>query len=94
MTESLPLPAGGLLSRRCTSSRINGRLLAEIYTREGKRKEYFFFYKKGEIMLTDTIQGKLLMHTSTSCLREHKMPRSAQESAGRELPAAGMAVPW
>lgn len=51
ITESLPTPAGRLLSRLCMSSQMNGQLLEQICRREGKRKSIslFFFY---------TIKGK------------------------------------
>lgn len=91
ITESLPTPADCLLSRLRMSFQMNGQLLAKIYRRDGKRKSEKEIFKKGEIILTDTVQGKFLMCTSTPW--ERNMPCSTQESAGCELKAAGITVP-
>lgn len=73
---------------------MNGRLLAKIHRREGKRKSVKYFSvkeKKKEKKRGNNVNWhcirKVAQCTSTPRLRE--MPCDTQESAGRELEAAG-----
>lgn len=63
---------------------MNGQLLGKIYRREGKRKSVKEIFLKEEIILTDTLQGKLLVYTSTPSLLGSTR-RSLQDSAGQAM---------
>lgn len=97
ITESLPTPAGCLLSRLCMSFQMNGRLLAKIYRREGKRKRvkyFFFFNKRGNNINWHRTRRVALVHLYSLPPWEHKMLCCTKGSAGREPTAAGITVPW
>lgn len=94
ITESLPTPAGCLLSRLCTSFQTNGQLLAKIYRRERKRKnmKYFFFLKRGNNINWHHTRKVACVHSNSLPAQEHNMPCSTQESAGHEPTAAGLTM--
>ena len=95
ITESLPTPAGCLLSRLCMSFQMNGRLLAKIYRREGKRKrvKYFFFLnKRGNNINWHRTRKVSHAHLCSLPTWAHKTPCCTRGSAGREPTAAGISV--